>query len=255
MIALTTTSYRICTLLLLKRGNKMVYEVIDNVSRIESGKRFDSEDIVLIELDLEVKVNNKSVDVIKCCSPNDLEELIYGYLWSNRFIGSKEDVISVSIDKENYLANIVLSENAAFQELEPNPDFTLKVSEVSSMAKKFIPGSENFRSTGALHSVALCSGSDILFYSEDLSRHSALDKTLGKALLAGAKMSNCYVMTSGRIPIDVLRKVLTCGIPAICSRSAPSYSTILLARETKTILCGFVRENRMNIYNGKERVF
>ena len=252
MIALTTTSYRICTLLLLKRGNKMVYEVIDNVSRIESGKRFDSEDIVLIELDLEIKVNNKSVDVIKCCSPNDLEELIYGYLWSNRFIGSKEDVISVSIDKENYLANIVLSENAAFQELEPNPDFTLKVSEVSSMAKKFIPGSENFRSTGALHSVALCSGS--IYYFIQRSKHSALDKTLGKAA-SRCKMSNCYVMTSGRIPIDVLRKVLTCGIPAICSRSAPSYSTILLARETKTILCGFVRENRMNIYNGKERVF
>lgn len=230
----------------------MTYTIIDNIIRIKDSERYESDDTIIVESHLDVMVNGKrSADLH--CSPDSLTALVYGHLLSRKMICAKDHVASLTIDEENSLALVRLAKHA-HHIVTRNPDFTCSLDQIRSVAKRFIPGSENFRCTGALHSAAVCQGDDILVYKEDFSRHCAMDKALGEALLSDIRLSDCFVMTSGRVPSDMFEKVLAAGVPAIFSRSAPSETTVLLARKTNTILCGFVRDNRMNIYSGSDRI-
>jgi FdhD protein len=64
----------------------------------------------------------------------------------------------------------------------------------------------------------------------------------------GWNLSQAVLFTSGRIPLDMLSKVVRCGIPIVCSRSAPTTAALTLAKQLGITLIGFVREGRMNVY-------
>ena len=230
----------------------MGFTVVDKIIRIEGQEKFEVDDTIVIESHLEIMLNGNVFGVLQC-RPDSREALVYGYLLSKRMICSKSHVTSLIIDEEQSMALVCLASDAHYT-VTTNSDFICNVAEVRVVANQFIPGSDNFRSTGALHSAALCQGDQILIYMEDVSRHCALDKVLGQAILKGIQLNHCYVMTSGRVPTDMFEKVLAGGIPAIFSRSAPTWATIQYARETNTILCGFVRGTRMNIYSGADRI-
>jgi FdhD protein len=93
-----------------------------------------------------------------------------------------------------------------------------------------------------------------MFFEEDISRHNALDKIIGDAIINRIKLDGCYVVTSGRVPSDMMVKIVRAGIPLLVSRSAPTDSAIRLAKKNNVTLIGFARGSRMNLYSCPERI-
>lgn len=125
-----------------------------------------------------------------------------------------------------------------------------------ALPAKMRAGQGIFTATGGLHAAALFDAEgNLLALREDVGRHNALDKLVGWALREGRlPLSGHIVMVSGRTSFEILQKSLMAGVPMVCAVSAPSTLAVALAREFGLTLIGFLREERFNVYAGRERV-
>jgi FdhD protein len=90
---------------------------------------------------------------------------------------------------------------------------------------------------------------------EDVGRHNAMDKALGRMVLQGAvPLDDCVVMVSGRLSFELVQKVAMAGAPVLCAVSAPSSLAIDAARRFGVTLVGFVRDRRCTVYAHGSRV-
>ena len=86
---------------------------------------------------------------------------------------------------------------------------------------------------------------------EDVARHNALDKVIGRALRDRIDLSEVVLLVSGRISFELMQKALAGGIPAVAGISAPSSLAVKLARDSGQTLVGFLRERGFNVYSGE----
>ena len=91
--------------------------------------------------------------------------------------------------------------------------------------------------TGAAHKSILYHKGEYII-SEDISRHNTVDKAVGTALIKGFDFSECILFTSGRVPLDMIKKVAAAGIPVLISKSVPTVESVAYARKTgMTLIC------------------
>jgi FdhD protein len=250
------------------------------IIRLSGNKAEGLIDEVASELPVRIVLNNEPL-VTLLCTPAELEELAVGFLVSEGLLRDKSSIRKLVVDKH---------EPAVFIELAGLPEDFTKVFEkrtISSGCGKGITftlssadahsridspsrimGPDDIRrlllsfrnisslylETGGVHSAALSDGKDILIFSEDIGRHNAVDKLIGKAFLRSIPFEGRILLTSGRVTSEIVTKAVRSRFPILISRAAPSCMAISIAEDTGITLIGFARGDRMNIYTWPNRI-
>ena len=113
-----------------------------------------------------------------------------------------------------------------------------------------------FARTGGLHATGLFDADgELLLVREDVGRHNAMDKVMGRMLLDGRlPLGGCLLCVSGRLSFELVQKAAVAGAPVLVGVGAPTSLAVSLAADQAITLCGFAREGRVNVYTGGERV-
>jgi molybdopterin-guanine dinucleotide biosynthesis protein A len=234
------------------QADRICADTVKQVSilRIENGMAYEKAEPAVTEQPLDIYVNGK-LRASLTATPEHLEELAAGYLFSAGITGGFKDIKRLDSGAYAVYAEAVCDEAAMLAACD---GFNITINEVLNNMKKFMQMSELFYQTGAVHSCALIVDGQLVHFMEDIGRYNAFDKTIGAALNTATPLYRAVVLTSGRVPSDMMAKIIYSGIPVAVSRGAPTADAIELARRYNVTLCGFARGNRINIYTCRQRM-
>jgi FdhD protein len=113
-----------------------------------------------------------------------------------------------------------------------------------------------FARTGGLHATGLFdSEGELLIVREDVGRHNAMDKVVGRAAFDGLlPLADRILCVSGRLSFELVQKAAVAGAPIMVAVGAPSSLAVELAIDRNITLLGFARGGSANVYTGAERV-
>ena len=201
------------------------------------------------------------------CTPEHLDELVVGRLFTEGLIESPDDILGLYICQKGLEAKVLLSEEkAAFLRCETtdtvpscctdnrvllagqqrelprlNP-VLWREDQIRALASRALREAPLYRATKAVHSCALARDGELLCLREDLGRHNALDKVIGYALLQSLDLSQCIIFTTGRLPTDMVNKVIRAGVPLLISKTYPTELSVSLARSAGMTLITVVKD-------------
>lgn len=264
------------------------------VVRIRNGVAGTRADTLVAEEPLEIRLNGKPL-AITMRTPGDDFALAVGFLVSEGVLGSASDVAAVTYcegaaEDGTNTYNVV---NVRLAAGVPVPDISLErnVYTTSSCglcgkasldavrtATRF-PGVADdpvrvgarllgelpdrlraeqkvFDRTGGLHGAGLFTArGELIDAREDVGRHNAVDKLIGRALQAGLlPLTGSVLLVSSRASFELAQKAVMAGIPVLAAVSAPSSLAVDLAQESGLTLVGFLRGGDMNVYAGEDRI-
>jgi len=141
-----------------------------------------------------------------------------------------------------------------FPVLEPGT--TLDASILTRLADRLRDQQRIFESTGGLHAAGLFdTAGELELLREDIGRHNAVDKVVGRAFLDRAlPLRDRVLAVSGRAGYEVVQKAVAAGIPILAAVGAPSSLAVATAERFGMTLVGFLREDRFNVYTSPERI-
>lgn len=262
------------------------------ISRIEQGTRSMVTDFVSVEEPLEIRLNQANSIAITMRTPGNDHELAIGFLFTEGIIRGKEDIRDWTVENDQSKININLAAGVHIdlKSLErhfyttsscgvcgktsieavqaqcrialPQTQWKVTTSTLFSLPLKLRDAQSNFEQTGGIHGCAMFSlTGEILKMSEDVGRHNALDKLIGRFVLEQEKtdgifeaLSEQILLLSGRISFELVQKSAMAGIRMIAAVGAPSSLAVDLADELGITLIGFLRGERCNIYSHPQRV-
>lgn len=121
---------------------------------------------------------------------------------------------------------------------------------LASMPDRVAPHQELFAETGGSHAAAaFAPDGEVLVVREDIGRHNAVDKVVGRLLLDGSlPAAGLGLFVSGRTSFEIVQKAWAAGFGTVVAVSAPSSLAISAARRGGIVLAGFARPGRLNLY-------
>ncbi|WP_323694407.1 formate dehydrogenase accessory sulfurtransferase FdhD [Staphylococcus pseudintermedius] len=250
------------------------------IVRFEDGVLFETEDDYVTEVPLTIMVNREEFATV-ICSPNQLEELVLGFLASEGVILKRDELKSLEIDERRGYAHVEITssihdrvqlstkrlvasccgksrefyfQNDAAIAKTSMSNLQLTPSQILSMMARLQAQSRVFKATGGLHNAAISDGSAFYIHRQDIGRHNALDKLYGYCIQRHIGVRDKVLIFSGRISSEILIKAAKIGVGMIISKSAPTTLAVQLAHDLNITAIGFVRDDYFNIYSHPERV-
>lgn len=222
-------------------------------------------DYLVVEEHLQIILNGEKL-VSVACSPEHTRELAVGYLVSEGFISSYQDLVSVNVPHPLQVEvettkpvdlsaprqiNTCMGRGSELQvqpHAYPDNHQLWSPAHLLQLIAELDASSLTFRKTGGVHSAALGDQRGTVIRFEDIGRHNAVDKVIGYAFLQEIPLFNKCLLLSGRIASEIVLKAGRAGFPMIVSRSAPTYKAIDRAEELGITVVGFARGRRFNLY-------
>ncbi|WP_432517891.1 formate dehydrogenase accessory sulfurtransferase FdhD [Saccharolobus islandicus] len=249
-----------------------------NLVRVKENEEYKDSDFVAVEEPLNIRVCFEKCEdfAIIMRTPGHDKELSLGFLYSEGVINSIHDVESIEQVKNNAV-EVRLSKpvKVRIRDLIVNSscgvcgraflytlnilksDLKVKKELIFSFPEKLREKQSVFNISGGLHATALFDPhGELLLIYEDVGRHNAVDKVVGKLLLEDKVPASNYIMqVSGRLGYEIVSKGIKAGIPIVCGISAPTSLAIEIAEEVGLTLIGFLRGKSFNIYTHDERIY
>jgi FdhD protein len=262
-----------------------------------SGARREQREAVVVEEPLEIRVAGESV-AFTMRTPGEDRELALGFLFAEGVIERLDDVGSIypcgRTDDASY-GNVIEVTPGAGVSLDVEPlararrtalttsacgvcgrdgiaDLRARLQRTpvrngGALSEKLLReapallarGQTRFARSGGLHGAcALSASGEILAAAEDVGRHNAVDKVVGRLLYAGRLPSQlaepCLLAVSGRASFEIVQKAAVAGFACVASVSAPSSLAISSAEAAGLCLAAFVRDGRFTLYAQRERI-
>ena len=248
-----------------------------HVRRIGPDAAAEVADAVAVEEPLEIRIGREPV-AVTMRTPGHDEELALGFLIGEglRPVSARlpDDLAANTIEVE--APDVDLSglrrsfytssscgvcgkgalEAVAVDAPRVESDLTVPASLVAELPDRLRAGQTAFEATGGLHATGLfAADGDLLVVREDVGRHNAFDKVVGRAFLDGLlPLSRSLVCVSGRLSFELVQKAAVAGCPVLVAVGAPSSLAVELAADRGITLCGFVRGGSLNVYTGLQRL-
>jgi FdhD protein len=240
-------------------------------------------DDLTIEEPLEIRINGKAL-ATTMRTPGHDDELAAGFLVSEAIVHDRSAIAEISADGDNRVVvslakGVKLKLNSAqrfgtissscglcgktsIDEIRQNfpaiesGKVRLDIEMLLSLPEKLRNAQGDFARTGGIHAAGIFDSSgELKIVREDIGRHNAVDKAIGRAFLDRLLPLNRHVLlVSGRASFEIVQKALAAGIPIVAAVSAPSTLAVDFARESNQTLIGFFRPPSFNIYSHIERV-
>lgn len=250
--------------------------------RYEKGTINTVTDTIVTEYPITIVLNNQEFATL-VCSPDNIEELVIGFLASEGVIQSFNEIKELTIiettgraivtthkvnrlnelfHSKRYVTSCCGKSRQSFyfyndaRTVKPldSVEATISMDECFHLMKLLHESSVIFQDTGGVHNAALCDRTGIIVDRTDIGRHNALDKIYGHCLQHSISLSDKIIVFSGRISSEVLLKVAKIGCGIVLSKSAPTELAIRLADELQITTVGFIRNESLNIYTKPERI-
>ncbi|HET6868174.1 MAG TPA: formate dehydrogenase accessory sulfurtransferase FdhD [Solirubrobacteraceae bacterium] len=234
------------------------------------------DDVVAVEEPLEIRVDGGPLTVTMRTPGHD-EELALGFLYGEGLIdgprqaGPTEDLAANIIEVEGPLSrdpgqrrfyttsSCGVCGKGALEEVAVH---SASLPDGPRIGRALLAGLPDrlvqpaFEQTGGVHATGLfTSDGELLLVREDVGRHNAMDKVIGRALLDGlVPLGERILCVSGRLSFELVQKAAVAGAPILVGVGAPSSLALSLADDRGMTLCGFARRGRVNVYTRPERV-
>jgi FdhD protein len=234
------------------------------------------EDEVAIEEPLEIRVDGAPL-VVTMRTPGHDEELALGFLYGEGLIdgpreaGPTADFAANSVEVQGPLArdpgqrrfyttsSCGVCGKGALEEVAVHSAPLPAGPTVPRSLRAGLPDrlvQPAFERTGGVHATGLFElDGELVLVREDVGRHNAMDKVIGRALLDGrVPLGERILCVSGRLSFELVQKAAVAGAPILVGVGAPSSLAISLADDRAMTLCGFARRGSVNVYTHAERV-
>jgi FdhD protein len=239
-----------------------------------------TEDFIASEVPLTIIVNGIEVATL-VCSPTHLRELAIGFLASEGFIRSIDDLVDLTFNETQGYAYATIKgdveasfekgnrrfigsccgksrqfylQSDAFTARTVYSNTTITPKQCMDLMDQLKNSSKAFQETGGVHNAAYCHPDEMICMRTDIGRHNALDKLFGYLLEQRIHPKSGVLAFSGRISSEIILKAAKMGIGVLLSKSAPTDLALQLAEDLNITAVGFIRNDRMNIYTHKERI-
>ncbi|MCK5113904.1 MAG: formate dehydrogenase accessory sulfurtransferase FdhD [Phycisphaerae bacterium] len=209
-------------------------------------------DTIVTEVSLELNVNDGAFTRTVCALPQNLDALGIGTLLtdSNLQLQSPQDIISIQTPPaaEKILIRGNFSSGNRKQPAKLSSG-AVPASYLFQLADDLQNSCHLWGQTGCVHATALSDGQKSMLFIEDVARYNAFDKLIGKAFLEGVTLSDKFLIMMGRLTGGIVKRAAAVGLGMLVSRSAVTSLAIDLGKQHNITIVGFLRGNRMNVYN------
>ena len=223
------------------------------IVRIDKSGRHEATDKMIKEDPFKFFINKRHVHTF-ACTPCNLEELAIGYAYAEGFFNDRKDLEDLKIDAAAQEIYLSLKQSLAPPRDTRGVEAFLSDEAIFNMWDVFNEKSGLFYITGAAHAVALTDGKEIVILQEDVARHNALAKVIGKMVSGDVGPEGKALIFSGRLALEMFKMIERTGVKILLSHGTTTSRAVRRAEEAGITLAGFVKRDYMNVYTHAGRI-